>query len=182
MASRRHRTLIRALEITGASLVLLDAVLYFGMFRSVRSLASQEEERVVTLRARIANDDLRIDHLKKIREGLPEAGKTLAALEHDRTPPRRQAFSQAAGLVRHLTETSGTQLANVSYKLDKYPSGPVQRLGLVVSVAGPFPALLKFAHGLETASNLIVIQSFSIEPGDGGNLLLRLIADSYLTP
>jgi hypothetical protein len=74
------------------------------------------------------------------------------------------------------------QLTSVTYKLDNNASGPVQRLGLVIVVEGPFPALLKFAHALETASDLIVIQSFNIAPDETQALVFHLAADLYLTP
>jgi hypothetical protein len=53
---------------------------------------------------------------------------------------------------------------------------------VVINVAGPFPALLKFVHTLETANDLIVIQGFNITVGDTQPLMLRLAADLYLTP
>jgi hypothetical protein len=152
------------------------------MFRPTQALVSSEQQQFATLRRRILDGEGRIERLKKFREVLPETGKKLASLEHDYTPPRRQAFSQAKGLVRRVMEQSGTQLASVAYKLDTNASGPLQRLGLVINVEGSFPALLKFAHGLETASDLILVRSFNLVVGDSGTLELRLAADMYLTP
>jgi Tfp pilus assembly protein PilO len=163
-------------------LVLLDVLLYFGMFRSTQALVSSEQQQFEGLRRRIYDAEVRIERLKKFREALPEAGQKLAALERDHAPPRRQGFSQAAKLVRRVTEQSGTQLTSVAYKLDTNASGPLQRLGLVIVVAGPFPALLKFAHALETASDFIVIRGFNIAAGENHDLNLRLTADLYLTP
>jgi Tfp pilus assembly protein PilO len=163
-------------------LVLLDVLLYFSMYRSTQALVSSEQQQFATVRRRIFDGEARIERLKKFRATLPEAGKRLASLERDYAPPRRQAFSQAARLVRRVTEQSGTQLASVAYKLDSNVSGPLQRLGLVIKVAGSFPGLLKFAHGLETASDLMVIRSFNIAVGDNRVLELRLAADLYLTP
>lgn len=182
MPRSRHQTVIRAFQIAGASLVLLDVLLYFMMFRSTQTLLSSEQQQFASLRRRIFDEETRIERLKKFREALPEAGKKLASLEREHTPPRRQAFSQAARLVRRVAEQSGTQLASVAYKLDNKASGPLQRLGLVINVEGPFPALLKFVHGLETASDLIVIRSFNITAGDNRVVELRLAADLYLTP
>ena len=180
---RGHRqTVIRAFQIAGISLVLLDVLLYFGMYRSTQALVSSEQQQFAALRRRIHDGEVRIERLKKFREALPEAGKRLAALKRDHTPARRQGFSQAAKLVRGATEHSGMQLTSVTYKLDNNASGPVQRLGLVIVVEGPFPALLKFAHALETASDLIVIQSFNIAPGETQALVFHLAADLYLTP
>ena len=180
---RGHRqTVIRAFQIAGISLVLLDVLLYFGMYRSTQALVSSEQQQFAALRRRIYDGEVRIERLKKFREALPEAGQRLAALERDHAPPRRQGFSQAAKLVRRVTEQSGTQLTSVAYKLDNNATGPMQRLGLVIIVAGPFPALLKFAHALETASDLIVIRSFNIAVGETQPLQLRLAADLYLTP
>ena len=152
------------------------------MLRSTQALVSSEQQQFAALRRRIHDGEVRIERLKKFREALPEAGKRLAALKRDHTPPRRQGFSQAAKLVRRVTGQSGTQLTSVAYKLDNNASGPLQRLGLVIIVSGPFPALMKFAQALETASDFIVIRSFSIAASDTGALQLRLAADLYLTP
>jgi Tfp pilus assembly protein PilO len=152
------------------------------MYRSTQALLFSEQQQFASLRRRIFDGEVRIERLKKFLEALPEAGERLSSFERDHTPPRRQGYSQAAKLVRHLADQSGTQLASVAYKLDNNVSGPLQRLGLVIKVEGSFPALLKFAHGLETASDLMVIRSFNIAEGDNGALGLRLAADLYLTP
>ena len=153
------------------------------MFRPIQALVFSEERQFTALRRRIYDGEVRIERLKKFREALPEAGKSLAEIKRDHTPPRRQGFSQAAKLVRRVTGQSGTQLTSVAYKLDTNASGPLQRLGLVIIVAGPFPALLKFAHALETASDFIEIRSFNIGAvGENHDLELRLTADLYLAP
>jgi Tfp pilus assembly protein PilO len=152
------------------------------MFRSTQALVSSEEQQFSALRRRIYEEEVRIERLKKFREALPEVDKRLAALKHDYAPPRRQGYSQAHKLVEAATEQSGTQLTSVAYKLDNNVSAPLQRLGLVIVVSGSFPALLKFTHALETASDLIVLRSFSIASGETEALELRLGADLYLTP
>jgi len=152
------------------------------MFLPVQAMVSSEQEQYATLRWHILEEGARIERLNKFRATLPEVGQRLAALERDHTPPRRQAFSEAKALVRRAAEQSGAQLVSVNYKLDNNTSGPLQRLGLVINVAGPFPALLKFAHGLETASDLLLLQGFTLVVGDTGALELRLLADLYLTP
>jgi Tfp pilus assembly protein PilO len=152
------------------------------MFRPTQALVFSEQQQFTALRRRIYDEEIRIERLKKFWEALPEADKRLAALERDHAPPRRQGYSQASKLVRRATEQSGTQLASIAYKLDDNTSGPLQRLGMVINVGGAFPALLKFVHALETASDLIVIRSFNIAVGDTQPLQLRLDADLYLTP
>jgi Tfp pilus assembly protein PilO len=178
----RHQTVTRAFQIAGASLVLLDVLLYFGAYHSAQALLFSEQQQFASLRRRIFEGETRIERLTQFREALPETSKKLASLEQEHTPPRRQAGSRAAKLVRLVTQQSGAQLANVAFKFDTKASGPLQRLGMVVNVQGPFPALLKFAHGLETASDLLVIRSFNIAESDEGVLQLRLKADLYLTP
>jgi hypothetical protein len=178
----RRQTAIRVFQIAGISLVLLDVLLYFAMFRTTQTLVFSEQQQFAMLRRRIFDGETRIERLKKFLEALPDAGERLSSFERDHTPPRRQGFSQAAKLVRLVTEQSGTQLASVAYKLDDKVAGPLQRLGLVINVEGSFPALLKFGHGLETASNLLVIRSFNIAVGENRTLELRLAADLYLKP
>jgi hypothetical protein len=178
----RHQNVIRAFQIAGASLVLLDVLLYYGMYRSTQALASSTDQQFASLRRRIFDGETRIERLKKFLGALPEEGKRLSSFEKDHTTPRRQAYSQAAKLLRLEAEKSGAQLAKLGFNLDTKPSGPLLRLGSVIVVDGSFPALLKFAHGLETASDLILIRSFNIAAVEDRTLELRLAADFYLTP
>ena len=152
------------------------------MYRTTQTLASSAEQEFVSLRRRIFDEEARIERLKRFMGALPEAGRRLSAFEEDHTPPRRQGYSQAAKLLRLVAAKSGAQLAKVDFKLDTKTRGPLLRLGLVIIADGSFPALLKFAHGIETASDMILIESFKIAAGDNNALELRLAADLYLTP
>ena len=182
MRRSRRQTVIRAFEIAGASLVLLDLLVYFVIFRPVQASASSAQQQFAGLRRRIFDGEVRIERLTKFLGTLPEADQRLVSFQQEHAPPRRQGFSQAAKLIHRLTEQSGTQLSSVVYKLDNNSSAPLLRLGLVMNLSGGFPALLKFAHALETASDFIVLRGFNITPGDEGELDLRLVADLYLTP
>ena len=182
MPRGRRQNVIRAFQIAGASLVLLDVLLYFGMYRSTQALAASAQQQFASMRRRIFDGEIRIERLKKFLGALPKSSKRLASFEQEHTPPRRQGYSQAAKLLRLVAEKSGAQLAKVDFKLDTKPSGPLQRMGLLIIVDGSFPSLLKFAHGLEAANDLILIRSFNIAAVEERALELRLVADFYLTP
>jgi len=178
----RHQIVARVFQIVGVSLVLLDVLLYFFVYRYTQQQLSSEQQQFAALRQHILEGETRIELLKKYREALPETGKKLASLEREHTPPRRQAYSQASELVRRIADQSGAQLAKVAFKEDRKASGPLLRLGILIDVEGPFPALLKFAHGLETASDLLLIRSFNMAESEEGAIQLRLAADLYLAP
>jgi len=152
------------------------------MYRHAQGQLSFEQQQFASLRRRILEGEERIARLKEYWGALPETGKMLATLEREHTPPRRQAYSLTFELVRRIADQSGAQLIKVGFKLDEKVSGPLQRLGIVIDVEGPFPALLKFAHGLETASDLLLIRNFSMAESEEGAIQLRLAADLYLTP
>jgi len=178
----RRQTVTRVFQIAGVSLVLLDVLLYFLVYRYTQTQLSSEHQQFASLRRRILDGEDRIARLKQYWEALPETGKMLATLEREHTPPRRQAYSLASELVRRIADQSGAHLVKVGFKLDEKVTGPLQRLGIVIDVEGSFPALLKFAHGLETASDLLLIESFNLVEGENSPLQLRLAADLYLTP
>jgi len=178
----RHQIVARVFQIVGVSLVLLDVLLYFFVYRYTQQQLSSEQQQFAALRQHILEGETRIELLKKYREALPETGKKLASLEREHTPPRRQAYSQASELVRRIADQSGAQLAKVAFKEDRKASGPLLRLGILIDVEGPFPALLKFAHGLETASDLLLIRSFNMAESEEGAIQLQLAADLYLAP
>jgi len=182
LARSRHQTVTRIFQVAGVSLVLLDVLLYYLMYRSAQALAFTEQQQFASLRRRNLEAEIRIERLKKFLAALPEAGEGLAAFEQEHTPPRRQGYSKAYDLVRSMAQQSGTQLESVAFKLDSKSPGPLQSLGAVINVGGSFAGLLRFAHGLETAGNLILIRNFSIVIGDNQTLEMRLAIDLYLTP
>ena len=182
MRRSRRQTVVLGFQVAGVSLVLLDVLLYFGAYRYTQTLASSAQQQFASLRGRIHNSHARIDRLKKFVAALPDAGKRLSAFEQDHTAPQRHGYSRAAKLLRQVAEKSGAQPAKVAFKEDTKVPGPLLRLGVLIDIEGPFPALLKFAHGLETANDLVLIRSFRITSGENDALDLRLAADFYLTP
>lgn len=182
MAARRHQPVLRAFQIAGLSLLLLDLLLYAAVFRPTQALLSSEQRQFEALRRRSFQAERRIERLSNFLAALPSADERLSSFEEDHTPPRRQAYSEAAKLVRQVADASGAQLEAVAFKLEPKPSGPLQRLGIVMRATGSFPALLKLAHGLETASQLMVTRGFALAQAEHGGLELRLDTDLYLTP
>jgi len=178
----RHQTVTRVFQIFGISLVLLDVLLYFFVYRQTQSLLSSELEQFESLRLRIFDGEARIGRLTKYKDGLPETGKNLAAVIGDHTLHRRQAYSQAFKLLRQVAEKSGAQLGKVEFKRNDRAAGPVLPLGAAINVEGSFPALLKFAHGLETANDLLVIRSFNMVEGEDTPQQMHLVVDMYFTP
>jgi hypothetical protein len=178
----RHQIVTRVFQIVGISLVLLDVLLYFFVYRQTQSQLSSELEQFASLRQSIFDGEARIGRLTKYKEGLPETGKKLAAVIEDHTLHRRQAYSQAFKLLRQVAEQSGAELGKVDFKRNDKATGPVLPLGAAINVEGSFPALLKFAHGLETANDLLVIRSFSMMEGEDTPQQLHLLVDLYFTP
>jgi Tfp pilus assembly protein PilO len=179
---RRRQFLIRAVERVGIFLVLLDVALYFALLRPVENLAATEHERFTAARRHIREAQARVERLEKFQEALPGAGDKIATFKRDHVPSRRQGYSQAARLLRRVTEESGIHLTNVAYRPPESHGELLERLGIEVSVEGSFSGLLKFAHALETASDFILIREFNFEPGDRGALALRVVGDLYLKP
>jgi len=178
----RHQIVARIFQVVGVSLLVIDGLLYFLAYQHMQSELSSQLQQFAALRQSIFDGEARIERLKKSREALPDTGKKLASLIEDHTPPRRQMYSQASKLVHLVAEQSGAQLGKVAFKEDTKSSGPLVRLAVLIDVEGTFPELLKFAHGLETANELLEIRSFNLTEGKENPLELRLAADLYVTP
>ena len=182
MRKSRRQVLIRFIARASLALVALDVLFFFAVFRPIESVVASEQQRFSVIRHRILQEQARVERLAAFQEAMPDAGEKITAFKRDHVPPRRRAFSQAARLLQRMSEQSGIQLSGVHLHLASTHDDPLERLGLEINVEGPFTGLLKFAHGLETASDFIVIRQFSFEPGKTGALALRLAADLYLTP
>jgi Tfp pilus assembly protein PilO len=173
---------MRIVEAAGLGLVVLDVVLYFAVYRPLGGMVASEEQRYSGVRQRAREEQVRVERLKEYRAALPQADKRLADFTSNHAPPRRRGFSAAAHLIRAVADASGVQPGSVAYRLDTKHGDPLERLGLEVNVTGSYAGLLKFAHALETAHDLILVREFSLTQGDNGVLNLRLLADLYLTP
>ncbi len=182
MRRSRRKILIRIVVGAALVLLLLDAALYLAVVRPVRRLVATEQQARGLAEAGVLEGRRRVERLKKFQQALPGAHEQIRIFLEDHIPSRRRGYSRAARLVRQLTEESGIQLSSVTYKLNSAREEPLQHLGIEVTVEGPFMGLLKFAHGLETAKDFILVRDFIFQPGEGGSLAMRLGADVYLEP
>jgi Tfp pilus assembly protein PilO len=178
----RRQVLMRILERIGLGLVVLDVVFYFAAFRPVRTLVNREEQHYASARREALGEQARVAQLEKFRAALPDADKKVESFLHDHIAPRRSAFSHAADLLHDVTEASGAELSDVRYKLGTEKDEPLVSLNVDMNLQGSFSDLLKFAHALETADDLVLIREFTFVPGDNGELGLNLKAEMYLTP
>ncbi len=181
MRRTRRQTVIHLFEKLGLGIVLLDLVFYFAAYRPVRNLVVGEEERYAGERHIVLDEQARVARLEKFRAALPQADKNVDAFVHDHISPR-PGFSRAADLLRSAAEDSGAELSSQRYRLDTESNDPLQGLGIELSLQGSFAELMKFAHALETADDLVLIREFTLVPGDSGDLGLHLRAEMYLTP
>ena len=182
MRRNRQQIVTRVFQIAGISLVLVDVLLFFVVYRQTQAQLSSELDQFASLRQRIFDGEARIERLRKYKAALPDTGKNLTALIEDHTLHRRTAYSQAFKLLRLVAQQSGVELGKVEFKRNDKAGGPLLPLGAAINAEGSFPQLLKFAHGLETADDLLVIRSFSMTEGEDTPQQLRLLVDMYFTP
>jgi len=182
MRLTRRKQLIRTLQRAALVLVLLDAVGYFAALRPLERKVTQEHERFTRTRERVRLAQARAARLESFQAAFAVTDDQMSVFLREHLPPRRRSFSHAARLIRRLSEASGLRLGEMAYRLDSGPEEPFQRLGLEMDVEGPFPDLLKFAHALETATDLLVVRDFSFEPLETGTVGLRIKADMYIVP
>lgn len=182
MHRRRRKIIIRIIEWAALGLLFLDGALYLALLRPVRRLAAGEQQAQDAAERRVLEMRSRVERLKKFQAALPGAAVDVKSFLSDHIPGRRRGYSRADRLIRQLSEQSGLQTARVTYRLSSPAGDPLERLGIEVTVEGPFPGLLKFAHGLETGDDFILVRDFAFQPSEGGNLALRLGADLYLEP
>jgi Tfp pilus assembly protein PilO len=182
MRSGRRKVWVRLLEIAALVLVVANVAAYFAVLRPVEKMRAAEETRFKGTRDRIQELRGRVAQLERYQAAIPATAEELEAFLKAHVPLRRQGFSRAARLVRRHTDEAGVQLTGINYKLETLPGEPLRRLNLEIDVAGPLPALLDFAHSMETANDLVVLRNFTLEAREGRDLGLRLGAELYLQP
>ena len=182
MARITRKRLARIVEAVALSLAGLDLIVYLAVAHPLASAVATKQQEFSAARKSIRASELRLAQLSHSITELPATGEQVKQFLSDHVPPRRRGFSRAAGLVRQITQDSGVQLTAVSYRLETEHKEPLQRLSVQVNVRGPFQSLLHFTHALETAKDFVLVRGLVLQPGDGGTLTLRLVADLYVTP
>lgn len=178
----RRKKIIRFFERAALGLAVLDVVVYFAAVRPLRGRMAEADSSYQRVMGLVEQRQDRVAQLVKFQENLPQADEQLKTFLNDHVPTRRHAFSEAARLIRVLTTQSGVQLDNVSYKLTSTKDEPLERLRIDVVVEGPFANLLKFAHTLESAPQLILLKDFTFSTSQGSIVSLQVGAEVYLTP
>jgi Tfp pilus assembly protein PilO len=182
MKRERRKKIVRLFEAAALAVVALDVAVYFLGIRPLRAKVSQAEQSYHQASLRLQLQKAQVARLEKFQAALPVANDKLSDYLKTHVPTREHVFSDAMHLVQALTLKSGVQLDNLSYKLGSEKGEPFDQLGLDVTVEGPFPNLLRFAHSLETADDLILVRNFSFSAGQGNTVNLRVGGVLYLTP
>jgi Tfp pilus assembly protein PilO len=182
MKRERRTKLIRIFEAVALAAVVVDLAVYLLVVRPLGARASQTESAYRQASLQLQQRKVRVEQLEQFRDELPAANDKLNEYLKDHVPTRRRVFSDAERMVRLLTQKAGVKLDNISYKLNSKKGEPFQQLGLDVTVEGPFPNLLKFAHSMETADDLVLVRNFSFSAGQGNAVNLRVGGVLYLTP
>ncbi|HET7213952.1 MAG TPA: GspMb/PilO family protein [Terriglobia bacterium] len=182
MRRERRKKIIRFFEAAALAVVAIDLAVYFLAVRPLRDKATQAEDSYHQASMRLQLQKTQVARLEELQATLPAADDKLQDYLKEHVPPRQRVFSDAARLVRMLTQKSGVKLDNVSYKLNTEKGEPFDQLGLDVTVEGPFANLLKFAHSLETSDDLILVRNFTFAAGQGNTVNLRVGGVLYLTP
>lgn len=183
MTNIRRNILTRTLERVAFGLALLDVVLYFAVVRPLVNLAQEKFEQSEEVRLHIQNEKARVTRLEWYKSALPQTEKDINNFLRNEVKSRRNSYSRSTRLVQGLAEHSGINLTGISYRMESLRDQPLDLMSIGMTVEGPLPSLLNFAHGLETTTgDFIVIREFAFESGEGKDLSLRLAAQLYLTP
>lgn len=184
--ARQNKKWIDVAVRVALALVLLNALAYVALDRPLARLLVREQQRFAAGRLQVLRQKAALARVERRDAGLPASQNQVRAFLNVHIPSRREGFSRAAMLIEHLTQTSGVQLAGISYHLEETETGkvrdPFEHLRLDVRVEGPFANLLSFEHGLETASDFMVVHGFQFASGQGGVIGLHLTTDLYLMP
>ncbi len=182
MKRQRRKRIIRFLEVAATGVVVLDLAVYFLAVRPIKREIIHHENSYHRAILQLQQRKLQVARYEKVEKELPEADDKLKNFIHEHVPARRTVFSDAARLVRVLTQQNGVKLNSVSYKLNSEKGEPLEQLGLDITVEGSFTNLLRFAHSLETADDLILVRNFSFSSGQTGSVTLRVGGILYITP
>jgi hypothetical protein len=185
MSMSRQKVLTRIIERVAVGLVILDVVVYFAVLQPLQRMGQERAQRLDTIRLEIIHEEARVNKLKWYTDAVPSMRQDVDDFLSNEVQSKRKSFSRTTRLLLGLADQTGVSLppSAISYQMDPQHGAVLDRMGLTVTVKGPFKNLLDFAHELETTTDdFLVFRAFNIDSGDGPDLSLRLATDFYLTP
>ena len=164
----------RALVPVGIVLAINIAVLVFivvPMRRSAESGESQANASVVALNAAIAD----LKEAEAMRDGQKQAGTDLEKFYNEVLPPnlsvaRRQTMLKLAQLAR----SHDVALQRGAATTEELRNSPLERLGVIYSLAGSWNDVRQFIYEIETGPDFLVIDNVELTESVGGNTPLAL--------
>ncbi len=178
---QRRKALLRLAERLAMGLVALDILMYFALFRPLRSRLLDSYSTYSKTYAAILSDRAELEAMTRLKAELPTSNANFNKFLGNHIPPRREGFSDAMELLRKLSHDSGMQIDAVSYKLHDNKLEPLDRLGIRIEVEGTFAQVLRFVNEIETNKDFLQVRQFMFQLGDSGVLDLKMEADLYLT-
>lgn len=185
MSMDRRKILTRILERVAVGLVVLDVVVYFAVLQPVQRMWQERAERYNTVRLQVINEEARVNRLKWYTDAVPSMQKDVDDFLSNEVQSKRKSFSRTTRLVLGLADQTGVSLpaSAINYQMDPKHDQLLDRMGLTLTVKGPFKNLVDFAHQLETTTDdFLVFRGFTFETQEDSDLSLRLATDFYLTP
>lgn len=165
----------RTLPLLLAGLLLLNLLLYAALVTTVFPAEEELEREFLAVQSQSRGHATpRLNDAEALKAGQTELDRFYASI-----PPRAE-FSALIGDLYRLAGESGLLLTQISYQPKELSAEGLLTYTLNFSVAGTYPQLKRFIHGLEQSSRLIMIESLGLkgeaasDDGEGVTLDLRL--------
>lgn len=163
-----------------ATLLVLDAGVYFGWIRSSAMLGGIEPGQVAQLEELVAKQAAEVARLRRVRSQAPQLAPQLERFVTERFLPVRTGFSQVAEELEEAASPAGVRLGRVSYETEREREDPaLERIAITSSVEGRYANLLRYLEELERSPHFYLIDELSVVGTQSGEVRLEMRLATY---
>lgn len=157
----------------GALLAVNAAILVFFVqprIRSFRSLTEDSQPRLLAVQKR----QKEVEGQEKFLATLEKSRTDLDSFRSDVLSTRRKNMIEVQYELARLARQFSINMERVQYENEVLEDEALERMAMVVPLAGGYANLRKFVQAVEQSKKFLVLERVALETGQDGGVLLQL--------
>jgi Tfp pilus assembly protein PilO len=163
------QVLLVLLAVLGVNLVF-GALLVRPRIRAFQELTEDSQPRLQALQRR----QKEVEAQEKYLATLQQSTKDLETLRNDILSTRHKRMIEVQYELARLARQFNINMDRVQYENEVLEDESLERMAMVVPLAGGYSSLRKFVQSIERSDKFLVLERVALESGQDGGVMLQL--------
>jgi hypothetical protein len=161
------------------SLVIVDAGLGLYLWRTAAAHPQSERAALEQLRARHKQFGNDVARAESIADNLPKVERECNHFYEEQFLSSSKGYSAVVEDLGRIAKEAGLPPSTIAFKQQELGKRGVVEVEVTATVAGEYPALVRFVNGLERSEHLYLLDALSLGAEPDKHVKLSLVMKTY---